>query len=340
LNKEQIDALSLRQKFQSARCDMTVITRQIKVLAAAASIIVLAGMALPAEAGTLGGVVGGVSGAVSGAVGGVTGAVSGAVGGTSGALGGAQPDGQASSDTSSSPNGGVPGSTRLGDRAIVKLKANLLGIKAGVYALDEYGNLVRVKGRIGDRFLTTNANVYVLRHGSLAKVNANADLAGLDVKAKVYVLDRHGRLLDGKAFVRLGGLKANVAVNSLGKKGKLLSANAKVRLGHAAALKATAGINAGTSGVDAGVKVSLGVFSSGVPGTGGGSGGAGNGNGNSGNSGNIAGNDRGISHEIAGLSDSERRQLARKCPSVLSSPANYSADAVRVCRVVGQLAGL
>src|SRR5690348_12657376 len=138
---------------------MTVITRQIKVLAATASIIMLAGMALPAEAGGLGGVVGGVSGAVAGAVGavgGVAGAVGGATGGATGALGGASPEGQASSDTSSTPNGGVPGSTHFSDRALVKLKANVLGLKAGVYALDEYGNLVRVRARIGEHFLTTN----------------------------------------------------------------------------------------------------------------------------------------------------------------------------------------
>ncbi len=38
-------------------------------------------------------------------------------------------------------------------------------------------------------------------------------------------------------------------------------------------------------------------------------------------------------------SGGERRELMRKCPSVLQNPAAYSGDAVKVCRVLGQIAG-
>ena len=61
---------------------------RIKILAAAASVIVLASMAMPAQA-FQGGGLGGIGGAVGGVVGGVTGAVGGVVGGVSNAVGGA-----------------------------------------------------------------------------------------------------------------------------------------------------------------------------------------------------------------------------------------------------------
>ena len=48
----------------------------------------------------------------------------------------------------------------------------------------------------------------------------------------------------------------------------------------------------------------------------------------------------GIGNEIASLSATERRELKRKCGAVLSNPAAYNRDAVQVCRVLAQLAGL
>jgi hypothetical protein len=45
-----------------------------------------------------------------------------------------------------------------------------------------------------------------------------------------------------------------------------------------------------------------------------------------------------MAQELAGLSSGERRELKRKCPSVLYNPAAYSGDAVKVCRVLAQLA--
>jgi hypothetical protein len=69
-------------------------------------------------------------------------------------------------------------------------------------------------------------------------------------------------------------------------------------------------------------------------GGGGGTGGGDSGNGGSGNGG--AGH--GIVPELVGLNSGERRELKRKCPAVLYNPAAYSSDAVRVCRVLAQLA--
>ena len=73
-------------------------------------------------------------------------------------------------------------------------------------------------------------------------------------------------------------------------------------------------------------------------GGGSGGGGSGGGGGNGGNGGN-GGAGHGMVQEIAGLTSGERRELTRKCPSVLYNPAAYSGDAVRVCRVIAQLAG-
>ena len=308
---------------------MTVITGRLRLLAATTSIIVLAGMAVPADAGGLGGVVGGVTGAVGG-IGGAARSAGGVVGGATSS------DSQSAtnSDTTSTPDDGILGPTPS-NRALLRLKANVLGIEAGVYVVDNYGNLVRINARIADRLLNAKANAYVLKNGSLVKVYGDARLARLNAKAKVYVLDKDGHVLDGKVFVGLGALKAKVAADALGKNGKILDANAKLRLGSAAGLKTTAVADAGKSGVNANVSLGLGLRNGAGAGAG-----SGNGNAGSGNSGNSSASNAGISREIAGLSASERRQLMRKCPSVLSSPASYSADAVRVCRVVGQLAGL
>ncbi len=74
-------------------------------------------------------------------------------------------------------------------------------------------------------------------------------------------------------------------------------------------------------------------------GGGGGNGGNGGSGGNGGNSGNNGGDHGVIGPEVASLSAGERLQLKRKCPAVLQNPTAYSADAVRVCRVVAQIAG-
>src|SRR4029078_7455672 len=129
---------------------MTVITGRLKVLAATASIVVLTGMALPAQAGGLGGVVGGVAGAVGGVVDGAKGAVGGVVGGSGAMSTGSDSQGASSSNASSNSSDGGVGPTHYSNRSLVKLKANVLGVKAGVYVLDNYGHLVRINARIAD----------------------------------------------------------------------------------------------------------------------------------------------------------------------------------------------
>ena len=315
---------------------MTVFTGSLKVLAATASILVMAGMTMPAQAGGLSGVVSGVTNTAGGLIGGAghtVDGVKGEGGWATGSTTGSSSQQQTSSTTSSTTNDRTFGYQHFSKKALVKLKVSVVGIRAGVYVLDSYGNLVRVNTRIADHLVKAKAKVYVLQHGSLVKVYANARLAGLNAKAKIYVIDKYGNILNGKAFVSLGGLKAKITAKALNKNGKRLAANAKIRLGGTAALKARA--NAGTNGVKVQVALGLGLLNGGSPG------GPGNGNGgNNGNNGGNNGNNGAIGREIASLSASERRQLMRKCPSVLSSPASYSAEAVRVCRVVGQLAGL
>jgi hypothetical protein len=195
--------------------------------------------------------------------------------------------------------------THLSNKALLNLKVHLLGIKAGIYALDRYGNLVRVNAKVLD-LAKVRAHVYVLHNGNLAKVNAKVALAGLKIKGKVVVIDEHGNLLNGKALIALGGIKAG--------------AGTKVGLNGAA-------LNVGLS----------------IDGThSGGSGGPGNpggGNGGGPGAGNGPGNPGGISHEIASLSPSERRTLKKKCSSVLANPVAYNRDAIQVCRVLAQLAG-
>jgi hypothetical protein len=289
---------------------MRRLTGRLKVFTATASLIVLASMAVPSQSGGLGGVVGGVTGTAGGVVGGVTGSVGGVVGGatghTGGMVGGATnsmtSQGLASNDTSPTTKNGILHS----NKALVKLRANVLGIKAGVYVLDRYGNLIRINVRAAD-LLKAKANIYVLRGGSLVKVSAKVALAGLKVKGKVFVIDRHGTLLKGKVFVGLGGLKAKV-----GAKVDLKPVSVKV------------GISLG------------GKKRPGTPGTPGTPGNPGNPN-DPGNPNNPPG---GIDDGIAALSVHERNQLKKRCISVLSNPAAYNRDAVQVCRVLAQLAGL
>jgi hypothetical protein len=291
---------------------------RIRVLVATVSIVVLAGMAMPAQAGNsdggLGGLGGGLGGAVGGVVGGVTGAVGGVVGGATGTVGGVV--GGVTGGLSNSVGGitgtsgsyagtsqsGTLGSSPLHSKALVKLQLNILNIKAGIYVLDSYGNLIRVNAKIADQLIKAHANVYVLSHGKLVGINARVALAGLHAKAKVYVLDRHGNLLKSKAVVALGGLKAKV------------------------------GAKVGTGGIDLKIGLSIGGKKPGGPGGPGGPGIPGGPGG--------PGTPGGIGNEIAGLSSHERLELKRKCVSVRSSPASYSRDAVQVCRVLAQLAGL
>lgn len=54
----------------------------------------------------------------------------------------------------------------------------------------------------------------------------------------------------------------------------------------------------------------------------------------------VGSNDDSIGNELAGLSSYERLRLKRKCVYVLSSPASFNRDAVQVCRVLAQSAGL
>src|SRR5688572_4522403 len=104
---------------------MTRLTGKLKVLTATASIIVLAGMAVPSQSGgllggvtgTVGGIVGGVTGTVGGVVGGVTGRTGGVIGGTKNST---SSQGLASNDTTKD---GILHS----NKALVKLKVNVLG---------------------------------------------------------------------------------------------------------------------------------------------------------------------------------------------------------------------
>ncbi|MGE3873480.1 MAG: hypothetical protein AB7F74_11045 [Parvibaculaceae bacterium] len=273
-----------------------------------------AGGVVGGVAGTAGALAGGVKGAVGGIAGGATGAVGGVVGGVAGTTGslaggvtnGSAASGLASNGTTSATRQGVLGSAPLSQKALVRLKANILGIRAGVYVLDRYGNLVRVNARIADHILKARANAYVLQRGSLVKVNAKAVLLGLNAKAKVYVLDRHGNVLYGKAVIGLGGLKAK--------------ALAKAGTGGIA-------VKVGISVADRRHRAPGNPDNPGTPGT----------PGNPGTPGTPSGS---IGNEIASLSAGERDQLKKRCVSVLDNPAAYSRDAARVCRVLAQLAGI
>ena len=290
----------------------TALKSRVGILAAAVSVVALVGLSVPAGAGKLngglgglggtvggavGGVVGGTVGAASGAVGAATGAAGGTASGVSGALGGTSSSTQGVADNTSTTNG-LSG-TRFSKKALLNLKVNVLGIKAGIYALDRYGNLVRVHAKVLG-LAGAKARVYTLHNGNLVRVDAKVALAGLKVKGKVVVIDRHGNLLNGKAFIALGGVKAK------------------------------AGTKVGLNGADLNVAISI---SGKRPGTGG-PGGPGGGQGPGG-----TGNPGSISREISSLSPSERKTLKRKCPSVLESPAAYNRDTVRVCRVLAELAG-
>jgi hypothetical protein len=298
---------------------MTPVSK-IKLLAATAALIALAGMPVSALAGSrdgggLGGAVGGVAGAVSGAVGGVSNAVGGVVGGATDAVGGVvggatDAVGGVVGGATSGVGGalGSPGiantqkSTTSKNKALAILKVELLKAKIGVYVLDKKGHLVRVDVKIATRALKANAHAYVLgKNGALVKVSAKVALAGLKAKTKVYVLDQNGMLL---------------------------GANARAMLGGPNGLKAKIGANAGTSGVN----VNLGLSVGGNNGGPGGPGGPGTPGG--------PGSQTSIAGKISAMSPGERRELKKKCGAVLASPSSYDRDAVLVCRVLAQLTGL
>lgn len=136
-----------------------------------------------------------------------------------------------------------------------------------------------------------------------------------DIKAKVKV-----------SVGGINGLTGKVGANVLGKNGNLVGAKAKVGLGGPTGLNARASAKVGTGGANVKVGLSLGG-----PGTGGPDGPGGPGG---------PGTSTGIGRELAGLSSFERAQLKKKCASVLASPGAYNRDAVQVCRVLAQLAGL
>lgn len=278
------------------------------VLAAAFSIFTVIGTAQAGNllgdkvGGLVGGIAGGVAGTASGLTGGVTSGVTNAVSGATSTPGAITGTGN---NYGTNSYGHSLGTFHGGAKVVVtaKIKSELLKAKAGVYVLGKHGQLVRINAKIAlDHILHAKAKVYVLSHGSLIRVKTKAALLGIKAKAKVYVLD-DGNLIKAKAIIALGGKKG---------------------------LTAKVGAKAGKSGVD--IRIGLSV--------GGGKrkpGGGGNNGGNNGGGPNVGGS---LGTAVAGLSADEHRQLMRRCPSVLMSPASYTSDTVRVCRVIAQLSGL
>ena len=270
-------------------------------LVAALSILVLAGQPTPLVAGgSLGGLGAGTR-TVGGVADGAKSSVGSITGATDGAIGAL---GSATGNTNSTAGTFThPGYTSNGHPNLAitaKLKFNLLKAKAGVFVLDKRHQLVRINARI--------ALSHILR-----------------AKAKVYVLDPHGNLVRVTGKVALVGIKAKAKIYVLDDH-DVLRAKVIVGAGGKKGLKAKLGTRVGTVG--AVVNVSLG--------------GKHKPSGNGGNDGNSDGslNDRGVGAAVAALSGGERRELRRKCPSVLATPASYDPDAVRVCRVLVQLSGI
>lgn len=282
--------------------------RTSSVLAAAFSIFTVIGTAQAGDllgdkvGGLVGGLAGGVAGTAHSLTGGVTGGVANAVSGATSTPGSITGTGH---NYGTNSYGHSLGSFHGGAKVVVtaKIKSELLKAKAGVYVLGKHGQLVRISAKLAlDNILHAKARVYVLSHGNLIRVKTKVALLGIKAKAKVYVLD-DGNLIKAKAIIALGGKKG---------------------------LKAKVGAKAGIVGVNVRIGLSLGGGKH-KPG------GGGNNGGNNGGGPNVGGS---LGTAVAGLSPGEHRQLMRKCPSVLMSPANYTSDTVRVCRVIAQLSGL
>jgi hypothetical protein len=281
--------------------------RTSSILAAAFSIFTIVGVASSVEAGQLlggkvGGMVGGVVGGVTGTVGGLAGSATNSVSEATSSTGAITGTDSGTSTNTLGHNYGTVHSSKALVTVKLKLKSDLLKAKAGVYVLGKHGQLVRISAKVAfDHILHAKAKVYVLSNGNLIRVKTKVALLGIKAKAKVYVLDGHN-LLKAKAIIALGGHHG---------------------------LKAKVGAKAGLGGAT--VRIGLTLGGSHKPGNGGGNPGGDNG-------GTTVGGNLGTA--VAGLSNGERRELMRKCPAVLMSPADYTSDTVRVCRVLSQLSGL
>jgi hypothetical protein len=349
-------------------------TDRYTALLTAVSILALVGMTIPSQAGSLGGVVGGAVGTVSG-TGGVVSGTGGVVGGAVSSIGGTVDgiDGTTSGTTATVgalTNKGVLDATVrsnliggikarlsvLSKKQLVKLcigigggtgcgsghsRHQLLGLIDARLSLLSDKKLLGLCVSVGGTGcggatggLATNARIGVLDHKGVLHGTAESDLIG-GIKAKLDVLSNKNL---AKLCVGIGGGTGCGSGHSrhqlLGLIDyKLALLSKKELLGLCVSVGGTGcGSVASTGGGGAAGTVSgIGRLVSGSAG-----GGSGNSGGAGDNGGGQAGN--GIVREIAGLTSGERRELKRKCPSVLYNPAAYSGDAVRVCRVLAQLA--
>ena len=314
-------------------------TGRFKVLLTAASILALTGMTIPSQSIDLGGA---VSGAV-GAAGGIAAGVSAGLGG-----GGVSATGSGSGSLGTGGSGIQAGAT----------------LNAGLTLKQKKTLILKHKSK-GPKGLNANANAQILGgQGNIAKANAHVAFGGsrkltTNADANLFVGHKHA---GGKVnvFASTGPvvLKGDAGANVLGGEGNIAGADANLALGSGpVSLEADGGANAGTTGGGGNANLALGSgpvsleanggANAGTTGSGGNAnvalsrnGGSGNNNGGSNNGSGANGTNLGISQEIASLTAGERRSLTRKCPAVLSNPAAYTRDAVRVCRVVAQLAGL
>ena len=226
------------------------------------------------------------------------------------------------------------------------------------------GGKVNVFASTGPVVLKGDAGANVLGgEGNIAGADANLALGSGPVSLEADGGANVGTTgAGGNVNVALGSgpvsLEANAGANVLGGQGNIAGADANLALGSGpVSLEADGGANAGTTGGGGNANLALGSgpvsleanggANAGTTGSGGNAnvalsrnGGSGNNNGGSNNGSGANGTNLGISQEIASLTAGERRSLTRKCPAVLSNPAAYTRDAVRVCRVVAQLAGL
>jgi hypothetical protein len=196
--------------------------------------------------------------------------------------------------------------------------------------------------------LATIAKIGVLDHKGVLHGTVKSDLI-LDIKAKLDVLSNKNL---AKLCVGIGGGTGCGSGHSrhqlLGLIDyKLTLLSKKELLGLCVSVGGTgcgSFASTGVGGTVGTVRGAVGTVSGAVRTVSGiGGGGSGNGGGGSGNAGGGSGNGnggagQGIVKELAGLNSGERRELKRKCPAVLYNPAAYSSDAVRVCRVLAQLA--
>ena len=332
-------------------------TDRYTALLTAVSIFALVGMTIPSQAGSLGGVVGGTVGTVSGTAGTVSGtggvvggavssisgtvdSIDGTTGGTTATVGALTNKGVLDASVRSDLIGGIQAKLNvLSKKQLVKL---CIGIGGGTgcgsgHSRQQLLDLIDARlTLLSDKRLlglcvsvggtgcggatggpATIAKIGVLDHKGVLHGTVKSDLI-LGIKAKLDVLSNKNL---AKLCVGIGG---GTGCGSGHSRHQLLGLiDYKLTL---LSKKELLGLCVSVGGTGCGS-----IASTGGGGGTGGSGGTGGGSGNGG-----AGH--GIVQELAGLNSGDRRELKRKCPAVLYNPAAYSSDAVRVCRVLAQLA--